>query len=287
MSRSQGWLRCLAWLLTWPALPALSAEPAHDPEHASGAGHSDHASHAGAAGQLPRTPIPPITAADRMAALPPQSGEPAHDNNIHAFVLADRMEAWDSDSSSGFAWQAEGWIGTDLHRAWLRSSGEHQGGRIGAAEVEVLYGRGIAAWWDLVGGVRHELRPGDGRSFLVVGIQGLAPQNFEMEATAWLRDGQIAARFETTYQLLFTNRLILQPHLQLQWFAENEPLRGIGSGLATLEGGLRLRYEVVRRFAPYAGIGYQRAFGETGSLRRDAGDDIGELRLVAGVRMWF
>lgn len=222
-----------------------------------------------------------------MAALPPEGGEPAHDNGIHSFMLADRLEAWHSDADSGFAWQGEGWIGTDVDRAWLRSSGEHQGGRISAAEVEVLYGRGIAAWWDLVGGVRHEFRPGDARSFLALGIQGVAPHNFGIEATAYLRDGQSAASFEATYQLLFTNRLILQPHLQLQWFAEDEPQRGIGSGLATLEADLRLRYEIVRRLAPYAGIGYQRALGETRGFRRNAGGDVDELRLVAGIRMWF
>lgn len=276
MSRSHGWLLCLAWML---ALPAHAAQPAHD--------HADHASPAPAAGQLPRTPIPAITEADRVAALPPARGEPAHDNSIHAFILADRLEAWDSDAASGFAWQGEGWIGTDLHRAWLRSSGEHHGGRIEAAEVEVLYGRGIAAWWDLVVGVRHEFRPVAARSFLALGIQGLAPQNIGIEATAYLRDGQVSARFETTYQLLFTNRLILQPHLELEWSGEDEPQRGIGSGISTLEAGLRLRYEIQRRFAPYAGIGYERALGETGGLRRDAGEDVDELRLVAGIRMWF
>ncbi|MDQ2642163.1 MAG: copper resistance protein B [Pseudomonadota bacterium] len=283
MSRAHGWLLCLAWMAAWPVLPA---EPEHDPDHASGDEHADHASHA-AAGSLPRTPIAPITAADRIAALPPKGGEPAHDNSIHTFMLVDRLERWDSDAGSGFAWQAEGWIGTDLHRAWLRSSGEDHGGRTEAAEMEVLYGRSIAAWWDLVGGVRHDFRPGGARSFLALGVQGLAPQNVAVEATAYLRDGQIAARLETTYQLLFTNRLILQPHLELQWFGEDEPQRGIGSGLATLEAGMRLRYEIVRRFAPYAGIGYHRALGETGDLRREAGEDADDLRLVAGIRMWF
>lgn len=284
MSRAPGWLLLLAGMLA--ACPALSAEPAHDPSQASGNEHADHASHAAAAGQLPRTPIPAITDADRAAALPPEGGEPAHDNGIHAFMLADRVEAWNSDTGSGFAWQGEGWIGTDLHRAWVRSSGEYHD-RLEAAEVEVLYGRGIAAWWDLLVGLRHEFRPADARSFLALGIQGLAPQNFGIEATAYLRDGQVAARFETSYQLLFTNRLILQPHLELDWFGEDEPQRGIGSGLATLEAGLRLRYEIQRRFAPYAGIAWQRALGETGELRRGAGDDVDDLRLVAGIRMWF
>lgn len=281
MRSLRGWLLCLAWL---QALPALAAEPAHGQ---ATEWHADHASHDAGSGQLPRTPIPPVTAADRIAALPPQGGAPAHDNGVHAFMLADRLEAWDSDAGSGFAWQGEGWIGTDLHRLWLRSSGEHHDARIAAAEVEVLYGHSIAAWWDLVAGVRHDFRPGDARSFLALGIQGLAPQNFEVEATAYVGDGQITARVETTYQLLFTNRLILEPHLQLQWFGEDEPQRGIGSGLASLEAGLRLRYEVRRRLAPYAGVGYQRALGETGNLRGDTGESIDDLRLVAGIRTWF
>ena len=162
MSRAHGWLLCLAWMAAWPVLPA---EPDDDPDPASGDEHADHASHA-AAGSLPRTPIPPITAADRIAALPPKGGEPAHDNSIHTFMLVDRLERWDSDAGSGFAWQAEGWIGTDLHRAWLRSSGEDHGGRVhGSAEaVGGHRGGGAAAAFRLhavavreiaVGGVRR------------------------------------------------------------------------------------------------------------------------------------
>lgn len=284
MRHLRGWLLCLA---SMQASAALAAEPAHEHASEEQADHTAHTSQSAAAGQLPRTPVPPVTAADRMAALPPQGGKPAHDNGMQAFVLADRLEAWDSDAGPGFAWQGEGWIGTDLDRAWLRSSGEHQGGRIATAEVEVLYGRSIAAWWDLVGGVRHEFRPGEARSYLAAGIQGLSPQNFAVEATAYLRNDQVAARFETSWQLLFTNRLILQPHLQLQWLGEDEPQRSLGSGLATLEAGLRLRYEIRRRLAPYAGVAYQRALGETGDLRRVAGEDVDDLRLLAGIRLWF
>ena len=284
MRQPRVWLLCLAWAL---ALPALPAAPAQGPQQGGGEDHADHAAHEAGAEQSPRTPIPALSEADRIAARTPQGGEPAHDNRIHAFVLADEVEAWDSDAGSGFAWQGEGWIGTDLNRAWLRSRGEHQDGSITAAELEVLYGRSIATWWDLVGGVRHDFRPGDARSFLALGIRGLAPYNFEVDATAYVGDGQVAARLEAGYQLLFTNRLILQPHAQLQWFGEEEAQRGIGAGLATLETGLRLRYEIVRRFAPYVGAGYERALGATARLRRGAGEDVAELRLVAGVRMWF
>ncbi len=284
MRQPRTWLLCLAWALAWPALPAA---PAQDPDHAAGESHADHAAHEAGGAQLPRTPIPPLSEADRLAARTPQGGEPAHDNRIHSFLLADQLEVRDPDAVSGFAWQGEGWIGTDLHRVWLRSSGERHDGRIAAAELEVLYGRSIAVWWDLVGGVHQDFRPGDARSLLALGLQGLAPHNIEVEATAYLGDGQVAGRLEVGYQLLFTNRLILQPHLQLEWFSEEESQRGIGAGFATLETGLRLRYELVRRFAPYVGAGYERALGATGRLRRSAGEEVDDLRLVAGVRMWF
>lgn len=250
----------------------------------------DHAAmgHAMAAPDVPRTPVPAVTDADRAAAFAYAGNHAVHDNTIQQYFLLDRLEGFDTDEGSGLAWEAQSWIGTDLNKVWLRSEGERVGGHTEGADLEVLYGRAFARWWDFVAGVRHDFKPGDSQDFLAVGVMGLAPYKFEVGATAYLGErGQTAARFEVEYETLLTNRLILQPLVEFNLHGKDDPSRGIGSGLSTAEAGLRLRYEIRREFAPYIGIVHERAFGRTADFRRDEGEDASDTRLVAGVRIWF
>lgn len=221
----------------------------------------------------PRTPIPVVTDADRAAAVPPPSDHPVHDNSIQHYVVFDRLEAWDADPGTGLEWEGQGWIGTDLNRLWLRSEGEHVDGRTESANLEVLYGRSISRWWDLVAGVRHDFTPIAAKSCEAPGYIG--------------QSGQTAARFEVEYETLLTNRLILQPLVEVNFHGQSDERRGIGSGLSTAEAGLRLRYEITRQFAPYIGVIHERAFGRTADFRRNVGDGIDGTRIVAGIRIWF
>ncbi len=257
-------------------------KPAQTMDHAA-MGHT-----MAAPGDAPRTPIPELTDADRAAAFAYADNHAVHDNTIQQYFLIDRLEGFDTDEGSGLAWEAQSWIGTDVNKVWLRSEGERAGGHTEAADLEVLYGRAFARWWDVVAGVRHDFKPGNSQDFLAIGVMGLAPYKFEVEATAYLGErGQTAARFEVEYETLLTNRLILQPLVELNLHGKDDPSRGIGSGLSTAEAGLRLRYEFRREFAPYIGIVHERAFGRTADFRRDDGEDASDTRLVAGVRTWF
>lgn len=241
-----------------------------------------------AAPSQPRTPIPVVTDADRAAAAPPSGGHPAHDNNIQHYVLLDRLEGWDADPGAGTAWAMQGWLGTDLDRLWLRSEGERADGRTESADVEILYGRSVARWWDVVAGVRHDFNPGGSQDFAAIGVMGLAPYMFEVQATGYIGEsGQTAARIEVEYEMLLTNRLVLQPVVEADFYGRDDERRGIGSGLSTAEAGLRLRYEITRRFAPYVGIVHERAFGGTADFRREEGEDVDDTRIVAGFRIWF
>ncbi len=281
-----------------PAQTATTPPPSgHDPstmDHSAmdqaGMDHSgmEHAQHRpqDATAQTPRTPIPPITDADREAARPPAHGH-AHDAETMTFLLFDRLEGWNEDGG-GQAWEAQGWIGTDQHKLWLRSGGEREAGSTHAADVEVLYGRPLARWWDVVAGVRHDTRPGPSRTAAALGVMGVAPYKFEVEATAYLDgDGRLSAQAEAEYELLLTNRLILQPLIEVEWHARDDRTRGIGAGLSKVEAGLRLRYEITRRFAPYVGLVHERNFGGTADLRRDEGEAIESTKVVAGLRFWF
>lgn len=237
----------------------------------------------------PHEPIPALTEADRAAAFPPlHGGHTVHDNTIQSFMLLDRFEAWRAAPGTGLLWEGTGWIGTDLNRLWLRSGGEQVGGRLEDADVEALYGRAITPWWDLVAGIRHDFKPGASQDFAAVGVQGLAPYQFEAQATGYVGpSGQTAARFELAYDTLLTNRLILQPLIEANLYGQSDARRGLGSGLSTVEAGLRLRYEIRREFAPYLGVVHARAFGDTADFLRAEGQAVDDTRWVLGLRLWF
>lgn len=277
------------------AMPSQPQEADHaamgHPAPAQSTQQVDHAAMGHATPRTPDqpvTPIPALTDADRAAAAPPPRDHPVHDDSIQHFVLLNRLEAFDADGETGVEWEGQAWIGRDLEKLWVRSEGQRSGGRTAAADLEVLYGRAIAPWWELVAGVRHDFKPGESQDFAAIGIQGLAPYKIEVQATAYLGEsGRTAARVEVEYETLLTNRLILQPLVELNFHGSNDASRGIGSGLGTIEAGLRLRYEIRREFAPYIGVVHERAFGRTADFRRDDGEGASETRLVAGVRVWF
>lgn len=265
-------------------LVVATATPAEEMDHSA----MDHSSMENATPSTTVvTPVPPLTDADRAAAHSDLSGHEHHDSDTFYYVLLNKLEYLDSSESS-IAWEASGWLGTDLNRLWLRTDGARADGAFESADVELLYGHSLSIWWDVVGGVRQDFNPGDDRTWVSFGLQGLAPQRFEIAATAYVRGGgHTAARFEAQYQLLFTNRLILQPILNVWLYGRDDAARGMASGLATAEAGLRLRYEFTRRIAPYLGVELERTFGDTASLRRAAGDDVTGNRVVLGLRTWF
>ncbi|MND58351.1 Copper resistance protein B precursor [compost metagenome] len=235
-----------------------------------------------------RTLVPVLTDADRQAAFPPLGGHQMHDSAINSFFLLDQLEYQDADEGSTLAWDASGWIGGDINRLWVRSEGERTNGVTEDAELQLLYGRSISPWWDVVAGVRQDFKPESPQTWAAFGIQGMALYDFEAEATAFIgENGQTAARLEGDYDILLTNRLILQPTAEANFYGKNDPGRGVGSGLANTEVGLRLRYEIVRQFAPYIGITWNRSYGKTADFIRDEGGDVDEARFVAGIRMWF
>ncbi|QSX80024.1 copper resistance protein B [Lysobacter solisilvae] len=241
-----------------------------------------------AAPAAPITPVPPLTDADRAAARRPASSHPAHDDTVHSRVLFNRLEGFDADEGQGLEWEGQAWFGTDRHKLWLRSEGERVAGRTGSADIEVLYANAIATWWDLVAGIRHDFQPGPSQDFLAIGVVGRAPYKLEVEATGYVgTSGQVAARIELEYETLLTNRWILQPLVELNFHGQDDERRRVGAGLSSAEAGLRLRYEVTRRFAPYVGIVGDWSFGSTADFRREDGEATHDTRVVAGVRVWF
>ena len=234
-----------------------------------------------------RTPIPALTDADRAAVYNAPGGHQVHDSGVNSMLLINQLE-WQGGDGNAQSWDIKGWVGGDIDRLWLRSEGERSAGRTESAEAQALWGHAIGPWWDVVGGVRQDFKPGDSQTWAAFGLQGMALYNFEAEATLFVGEsGHTAARLEGDYDILLTNRLILQPTAELNFYAQNDPQRGVGSGLAESELGLRLRYEVRREFAPYVGLSWNRTYGQTAQYARDEGEDVNQLHWVVGVRLWF
>ncbi|MBA3929846.1 MAG: copper resistance protein CopB [Xanthomonas sp.] len=266
-------------------MPAVSEVPVQDThDHAA-----MMAAEAAASATPPREPIPVVTADDLAAAFPVIDHRAMqHAPAFNRKVALNRLEAWDADEGTGQAWEGIAWFGTDTDRLWLRSEGERVGGKTESADLEALYGRSISPWWDVVAGVRRDFKPGDGRTWGAFGVQGMAPYRFEVSATAYVgEDGQIAGNVEAEYTFRITNRLILLPLVEVDINAKDDPNYGMGRGVTGVEMGLRLHYEIIRRFAPYVGVAHERALGDTANYRRNAGESARDTRFVAGVRIWF
>ena len=287
--------RFTAFTLLLVGSSAMAASDMQGMDHSQMSG-MDHSTMSGmedgmmqpAAASESRTPIPPLTDADRAAVYTSHGGHQVHDSAINSYFLADKLEWQNADDGSALAWDVSGWIGGDIDRLWLRSEGERSNGKTEDAEIQALWGHAISPWWDVVSGVRQDFKPGAPQTWAAFGLQGMALYNFEAEATAFIGEsGQSAIRFEGDYDILLTNRLILQPTAEFNVYGKNDPQRGIGSGLSNSEAGLRLRYEIHREFAPYIGVTWNRTYGNTADYAREDGEDRSEARLVIGVRMWF
>lgn len=270
-------------------MPQGEAAPAADP----------HAGHAmgGAATAIPEGTPPPVPADHAADAL----YDPAimararaamtreHGGMTYSQLMIDRLEYRAQKGHDGYHWEGEGWIGGDINRLAIKSEGEGTvGGAFENAEVQALYSRAIDPWWNIVGGVRQDFRPQPQRTYATIGIEGLAPYWFEVEGQLFLsHKGDAHLRLEGSYDQRITQRLILQPAVEVNLAAQDVPEIGVGSGLSDIELGLRLRYEIAREFAPYVGVNWERKFGDTARFARAEGDGASATSLVMGIRFWF
>jgi copper resistance protein B len=210
------------------------------------------------------------------------------DTASNAMFLLDRLEAFAGQGGHGQSWEAEGWYGNDSDKVWFRSEGEREGSRPHDGDAELFWSHAVATFWDTQLGVRSDFGEGPKRQWAAFGLQGLAPYWFELEATAYVgQGGRTAARVRAEYELRITQRLILQPELEANAYGKDDERRLIRSGLASVEGGLRLRYEFTRAFAPYVGVAWEHLTGATADLASEQGRRITDRRWVAGLRLWF
>lgn len=270
----------------------LVAIPARAQDHSAHAGHGDPAAPPPASAPPPAAPAD--HAADALfdpAAMARARKALLHEAGGMTFSSAglDLAEVRIGKGREAYHWEGEAWTGGDIDRALIRTEGEGEfGGEVESAEVQVLYARALDPWWNLVAGLRQDFRPGPQRTYAALGVEGLAPYWFHAGATAFLSDkGEAHLRLEASHDTRITQRLILQPRAEADLALQDVPALGLGSGVTQVELGLRLRYELERRLAPYVGIVWERKLGRTARLTRAAGEDPSRLSGVVGIRFWF
>lgn len=291
-------MRVLTAVLAMAAAAPLAAQ---DP-HAGHAGHTDAADEAPqdvSPGPAMETPPPPeagsgppraadaIWGADAMAASRAELRR-THGDFPLLWLQAERLETQVRSGADEYLWDVQGWYGTPTRRLWIKSEGEGEwGAKPKEAEVQALFSKAIRPFWDLQAGVRQDFA-GAETTHAVVGIQGLAPYLFEVDAALFLSHrGDLTARIEAEVDQRITQRLILQPRLEANLSAQDIPQLGIGAGLDSIEVGARLRYEFAREFAPYVGVEQSWRTGRGADFARLRGEDPSATSFIAGIRFWF
>ena len=227
----------------------------------------------------------PVSAGAAEAA--PFGIAPVGDEHVFYHALLDQLEGR-FGSDAAFRWEGEAWAGTDENRVWLKSEGKLSGGTVGDSQQQIFYSRPISTYFDAQIGGRYDLDSLPGRGWGAVGIEGLAPLFFHVAATGYVSgEGRLAAKLEGSYDLLLTQRLILQPQVEMNFYSIDDPARQTGSGLSDIDAGLRLRYEITRKFAPYVGVSYDGKFGGSADDARAAGSPANEVRFVVGLKVWL
>ncbi len=218
-------------------------------------------------------------------------GNPITDSRVYIHGWFDQLEGRLNGNGQYLRWDGQGWIGNDYNKLWVKSEGRYGvdgRGRMSDGDQEVLYDRPVSEFFDVQAGVRYDLDSLRGRTWAALGLQGLAIGFWNVEATVYASDGgHYALRTNASYDLYLTQRLVLQPQFETNWYTATDRPRRIGAGLSDIDMGLRLRYELSRKFAPYVGVSYQRQFGGTSGLVREDGGYVNDVRFLFGVRTWF
>lgn len=278
-------------------VPAAQAPVSASADAMTGVDHGQAA--APSPGPEMETPPPPETgsgpprAADAIwgaDAMRPSRRElqQMHGDYPLLWLQADRFETQIGDGADGYLWDVQGYYGGPTNRFWFKSEGEGRFGKqIDDAEFQALYAQAIAPFFDVQAGLRQDVA-GPDTTYAVLGIQGLAPYMFELDAALFLSHrGDLTARVEAELDQRITQRLIVQPRAELNLSAQDVPQLGIGAGLDSIEIGVRLRYEIVREFAPYVGVEQQWRTGRGAGYARAAGDGPSATRFIIGVRLWL
>jgi len=274
-----------AWLVCALAAARL-ADAAED--------HSTHQHHDVPASSVPSqsemehvAPPPPTLTLEGMSDAQMDEMMQMNDNANIGTLRADRIEWMRTDHEAALGWDIAAQYGNDFNKLVLKSEGERSNSTTDSRN-ELLWDRIVSRWWSVQTGIRHDTHDGPSRTWAALGLHGLAAYWFDIDASLYIGDtGRTALRLTSEYELLLSQRWILEPRLELNAYGKQDVENGIGSGISDGELGIRLRYEIRREFAPYVGVNWTRRFGQTATLAEQTGLDRSEWGWVAGIKGWL
>lgn len=252
-------------------------------ESQHGAGADAHAGHGSASNEI--QPLRDPDAYSEGVGFGPLARIEMGDGHLFGGALLNRLEGqWHENAQPVWLYDLQAWYGRSFARLLLRSEGELKGGKLDKSQTDLYWVQALSAYWDALIGVRADIGKTPGQGWLALGLQGLAPYWIELKAGLYVgHNGQVAAKLEAEYEQLLTQRLVMQPRLELKLHSRRDAVRETGSGLSALAAGVRVRYEFTREVAPYLGVEWHTAFGETRGITGESG----EFRYVGGVRLRY
>lgn len=210
------------------------------------------------------------------------------DDPLVTKVMIDQLETRIIDGDDPLVLEAQAWIGYDLNKFVIKADVEQVKGVTEELELQALYSRAVAPFWDFQIGVRQDQKPSPSKNWLALGFQGLAPNWFEIDTALFIGESsQVGLRFQAEYEWMITQRWVLSPEVTFNIHSKDDAATGTGAGLSDSQVGIRLRYEVKREFAPYIGINWNNKYGNTATFAKNDGEKVSSNQVVAGIRAWF
>lgn len=204
-------------------------------------------------------------------------------------LMIERLEYRAHRGKDGYRIEGAAWTGGDIDRAVLALDAQGTFGE-GAESVEIdaYWRHAIDPWFNLQLGARHDLRPDPERSYALLGIEGLLPYWIEAEGQLFVSNkGDVHLSATVSHAIRVTQRLVVEPEIELDIAIQDVPELRIGAGLDTLELSARARYELARNFAPYVGVAWERKLGGSADYARLGGEKPSAVSFVVGLRTWF
>ncbi|TCM59089.1 copper resistance protein B [Acinetobacter calcoaceticus] len=215
-----------------------------------------------------------------------------HGGQIYQLTTLDAKWVRNEAGQGALQSEWESWIGSDENKVFLKGHAEKAESEEASFGISALYSRNVADYWDVQGGVRYRYdknKPTDkARYDAVVGLYGMAPYYFETEAYLYVgQDDQLSLSIETERDILFTQKLIMQPYLQMDLLMNDESKYAKKTGLSHIAMGIETRYEISKKFMPFVDVSYQYNRGNEQTLWQDGSSSDQSWVYGAGLRVKF
>ncbi|WP_223669170.1 copper resistance protein B [Kangiella shandongensis] len=222
-----------------------------------------------------------------LCGMPLMANAGAKDDPLLSMVMVDEF-SWVENEDDTYIFEGEAWFGYDLNKLWLKANIERHHGDTEEIELQALYSKAVAPYWDFQMGVRKDLLPNPDQHWAVIGFKGLAPYFFEIDSALFIGEsGQTGLRFSAEYEMMLTQQWVLSPEIEANFYGKDDAERSIGSGLSDTEISLQLRYEVTPKFAPFIAISRNNSYGDTVNFLRAEGESANSTEYKIGFRAWF